>query len=332
MNWLNGKNLSETTRIVVVGSSNMDLSIHAQQIPKPGQTILGGRFLMSGGGKGANQAIAAARLGAEVVFVSCVGDDVFGQQLLSNYADVGLHTDHVKVSKDVASGVALILVDAQGENIISVASGANNYLMPDDVEAALRAIGKFQVLLLQLEVPLKTTLAAAKAAKKIGATVILDPAPAVPLPTELLEYVDILTPNEVEASLLTGLSTELPDFQKLVAECLWQMGVTNVVITLGSAGSYLATRDGHWQIGAHKVDAIDATAAGDAFNGALAVAVASGMSLCEAISEVASVASALSTTKRGAQPSLPTLEDIRRLGSRSSTPIKQLSHRLGKTS
>ncbi len=299
-------------RVVVVGSSNMDLSIHGQKIPRPGETVIGGRFVMSGGGKGANQAIAAARQGAEVVFVSRLGNDVFGKQIMNNFREEGIHADHIIFSDDAATGVALILVDPQGENIISVASGANDCLSPEDVRAAFQKIGDFQVLLLQLETPLKTVEAAADAAKRHGAIVILDPAPAALLSEALLRNIDVITPNEGEASLLTGVDAGDPDFRKSAADRLRAKGVANAVIKLGSQGCLLATEEEHRFIPAYKVQVKDTTAAGDAFNGALAYALAAGYSLPDAVEGIASVAAALTVTKAGAQTSLPTASEVRR--------------------
>ncbi|MGD9127040.1 MAG: ribokinase [Planctomycetia bacterium] len=307
-----GEKTSEKPRVVVVGSCNMDMSIHGQTIPRIGETVIGGQFVMAAGGKGANQAIAAARQSAEVFLVSRLGSDVFGKQLLANYREDGICIDHVKVVDDVSTGIALILVDPQGENLISVAAGANQCLTPQDVQDALEAIGQFSVLLLQLEIPMETVITAAKTAKRLGAVVLLDPAPAVNLPAELLPYVDILTPNEIEAAVLTGLEPDGPDFAQHAAACLREKGVANVVITLGAEGCHVVTEDESGFIPAHKVDAKDTTAAGDAFNGALGAAMASGKSLHDAIKDVANAAAALSVTRHGAQPSLPTADDVAR--------------------
>ena len=299
-------------RVVVVGSSNMDLSIQGQKIPASGETVIGGRFAMAGGGKGANQAIAAARQGAEVFFVSRLGNDLFGRQLMDNFQEENICTDNVFVTEDAATGVALILVDPRGENIISVASGANSRLTPYDVRAALEKVGNFQVLLLQLETPMETVKAAAEAAKQIGATVVLDPAPAAKIPDDVMQFVDIITPNEVEASVLAGIEVHDPDSQIIAAGRLLESGVANVVITLGSRGCCLASKEGCRYISAYEVEAKDTTASGDAFNGTLAYALAAGKPLLEAIEETASAAAALAATRSGAQPSLPTADEVQR--------------------
>ena len=302
----------QVPRVVVVGSANMYLCILGQRIPQPGETVIGGRFVMSGGGKGANQAIAAARMGAETVFVSRLGDDLFGRQMMEQYRQEGIRCDYVYYTAAAATGVALILVDPRGENIISVASGANNGLSPDDVRRALEAVGDFQVLLLQLETPMETVLAAAETAKRRGATVILDPAPAAPLSENLLRHIDIITPNEGEASLLSGVDIADADFSRKAAERLHAIGVKNVLITLGPLGCCLAAENENRFIPAYAVEAVDSVAAGDAFNGALAYALASGKTLADAVAGTASAAAALAVTRPGAQTSLPTAGEVRR--------------------
>ncbi len=292
-------------RIVVVGSSNTDLVVPAPRLPAAGETVLGGDLMLAAGGKGANQAVAAARLGGHVTFVACIGTDMFGQGALSTLRTEGLDLGCVRQTEDAPSGVALIVVDAAGHNLIAVAPGANSRLRPEDVAAAQRAIAGASVVLLQLETPLETVLAAAQAGRQAGALVVLNPAPAQPLPDALYRAVDVLTPNETEAALLTGEST--PD---AAANALLQRGPRIVLVTLGEAG-VLEAEAGHplRRLPAFPVAAVDTTAAGDAFCGALAVALARGLGLAGAV-RYAQAAAALSVTRRGAQPSLPRAAEV----------------------
>ena len=302
--------------LVVVGSSNTDMVVVSQRIPQPGETITGGRFVMAAGGKGANQAVAAARLGAQVAFIARVGADLFGQQALEGYRREGIDTQFVLRDPDQHTGVALILVDQHGENSISVASGANAALTPADVDQAADCIRAARALLLQLETPLPTVCRAAAIAAQAGVSVILDPAPAPdqPLPPELLSCVDFLTPNETEAQHPTGLAVHDEPSARSAADCLLRMGPKHVLITLGAKGALLAGPVGMHMIPAFKIQARDTTAAGDAFNGGLGAALAEGLPVTEAI-RVAAAAGALAASRMGAQPSLPTrveLEDFLR--------------------
>ncbi|MBN2290778.1 MAG: ribokinase [Pirellulales bacterium] len=299
----------KTPKIVVVGSVNTDMVVKGDKIPAPGETVTGGRFVMVPGGKGANQAVAAARLGADVTLVAKVGDDVFGEESIQGFAKEGIITDHILRDPQNATGVALILVDAGGENSISVAPGANFALTPDEVEAALAKIGPADIVLLQLEVPMETIQRAAELAHKAGAKVVLDPAPAAPLSSELLKSVDYLTPNETEAQLLTGLEVRDETTARAAADKLLVDGARQVIVTLGSAGSLLSDGTTTSMVTCPKVDARDTTAAGDAFNGGLACALARGESLEEAVRQASHVG-ALAVTKLGAQPSLPTAEEL----------------------
>jgi ribokinase len=294
-------------KIVVVGSSNTDMVVKTPHLPAPGETVLGGEFVMAAGGKGANQAVAAARLGAEVTFVARVGQDVFGEQVLAGFEREGLITEHVTADPTAASGVALILVDAMGENSIAVASGANACLSPGDVQRARQAIEAADVLLLQLETPLETVLAAAQIAHRAGVRVILNPAPAPadPLPAALLACVDILTPNENELALLAGASASV---EQAAGQVLSQ-GVETVIVTLGARGALIVTRNTRQTVPSFPVDAVDTTAAGDAFNGGLAVALSEGKKLAKAI-RFANACGALAATRLGAQPSLPTRAEV----------------------
>lgn len=292
------------SKIVVVGSSNTDLIVRAERLPLPGETVLGGEFFTAAGGKGANQAVAAARLGAATTFVARLGADAYGQAALSNFQQDGLETRYIKVDEGVPSGIALIVVDVVGHNLITVAPGANARLTSKDVEAARPAFSEAQVLLLQLETPLETVLAAARLGHTHALTVILNPAPAQALPLEIYTLVDILTPNETEAQVLTGESEPEQAAQKLLG---W--GVKTVIITLGEAGALCATQNQVERIAGFSVPVVDTTAAGDAFNGGLAVALARGEALPAAI-RFANAVAALSVTKAGAQPSLPSAASV----------------------
>ncbi|MGM9790436.1 MAG: ribokinase [Candidatus Cryptobacteroides sp.] len=286
-------------KIVVVGSSNTDMTIKADRLPAPGETILGGGFQMGPGGKGANQAVAAARLGGNVTFICKVGRDLFGDNAIRGYEADGIDTTHV-LRSDKPSGVALILVDGAGENVISVAPGANGDLTPDDIESVRDVIESADYVILQLEIPMESTLAAARIAYNAGACVILNPAPATTLPEELFRYVSIITPNQTEMSLLTGIEDDVP---AMVAK-LSSMGVETVVMTRGSKGCALYGKGTTELIPALKVDAIDATAAGDTFCGALCVGLGEGLSLKDA-ALFATRASSITVQRMGAQSSIP---------------------------
>jgi ribokinase len=298
------------TKIVVVGSSNTDMVVRVPHLPAPGETVLGGEFLMAPGGKGANQAVAAARLGAEVTLVARIGQDVFGEQALAGFREEGLLTQFVVKDDEVPSGVALICVDGAGQNDIAVAPGANGRLSPGDVERAREAITAADVLLLQLENPLETVQAAAEMAHRSGVNVILNPAPAPPgqLPTGLLECVNVLTPNENEARALADPQAG----PEQAAHWLQERGVDSVIVTLGARGALIVTQDTEQLVPGFVVDALDTTAAGDAFNGGLAVALAEGKPLFEAV-RFANCSGALATTRLGAQPSLPKLQEVEQL-------------------
>lgn len=291
-------------RIIVVGSSNTDLIVRVPQLPRPGETVLGGEFFTAAGGKGANQAVACARLGAATTFVARVGADAYGSAALVQFQQEGLATEHVLTDATAPSGVALILVGADGQNSIAVAPGVNARLTPADVEAARATFATAKILLLQLETPLETVLAAARLARQFGLTVILNPAPAQPLPAEIYPLIDILTPNEHEAETLTGEHEPERAAQTLLAR-----GVKTVIITLGEAGALWATATHSERVPGFHVQAVDTTAAGDAFNGGLAVALARGELTPSAIRYAHAVA-ALSVTKLGAQPSLPTAQAV----------------------
>jgi len=299
-------------KIVVAGSSNTDMIVKAPRIPKPGETILGGTFTTAAGGKGANQAVAAARAGGDVTFIARLGNDMFGEQALKGFESDRINVEYVKTDKSEPSGVALIVVDEKGENSIAVASGANARLSPHDVDEAEDIIKSADILLMQLETPLETVAKAASIAKQAGVKVILNPAPACPLDDILLSAIAIITPNESEAELLTGIViTDVPSAEK-AALALLDRGLEVVIVTLGRKGAFLKTRDKSEVIPGFTVDAVDATAAGDVFNGSLSVALAEGKTLEEAI-RFGNAAAALSVTKLGAQPSTPRRDEIERM-------------------
>lgn len=306
------------SRIVVVGSSNTDMIIQAARIPRPGETILGGQFSMAAGGKGANQAVAAARAGGSVTFIARVGDDVFGEQAVKGFVQDGINVDHVIKDAQSPSGVALIFVAEDGENSIGVASGANGRLSPADVQGAAAAIGQADVLVMQLETPIETVEAAAQMASAQGVSVILNPAPAQPLSDSLLAHVSVLTPNETEAELLTGIKVDSEATAGQAAQALRDKGVGMVIVTLGARGVFVSSADFVGAVPGFKVKAVDTTAAGDVFNGALAVALAEARPLSDAI-RFANAAAALSVTKLGAQPSAPRRADIESFLASAST-------------
>ncbi len=295
------------SRVVVVGSANVDFVVQTPHIPRPGETVLGRDFVMAMGGKGANQAVGAARLGAEVVFVARVGQDVFGDQCIAAYTGEGIDTAYVSRDPTESTGVALIAVAADGENSITVASGANMKLRPDHIQAAVAALKGADVLLMQLEVPIETVIEAAQVAKEHGVRVVLNPAPARSLPTELLRLVDVITPNRIELAQLTGVSeadVRAMSDERLAKHALG-MGPSGAVITLGAEGCLVAGSWGWVRVPSFKVEVVDTTAAGDAFNAGLSVALAEGNRNLEQAARYASACGALAATKLGAQPSLP---------------------------
>lgn len=291
-------------KIVVIGSTNMDMVIKTDHIPVPGETVLSGSFFMNPGGKGANQAVAAARLGGEVTFISKVGNDVFGKQASQLFDEEGINTFYLFSDEELPSGVALITVDKKGENSIVVASGANSNLFPSDIKDALPGIKDAGIVLMQLEIPMETVHYVVKYARESGIRVILNPAPMNDLTPDLLKCIDILTPNKTEAEMLTGIKVNDTEDAKRAADAIHKMGVRNVVITLGASGAVVKGNDSAGIVPAPIVEAIDTTAAGDVFNGALSVAISDGKELKEAV-RFACDAAALSVTRMGAQSSIP---------------------------
>jgi ribokinase len=301
---------------VVVGSSNTDMIIRVPRIPRAGETLLGGEFLTAAGGKGANQAVGAARAGGKVTFIARVGTDAFGDQAIAGLQRDGLDVSCVFRDKLAASGVALIFVAKDGENSIAVAGGANAKLSPADVKKATRVIRSAALLLAQLETPLATVTAAAEVAVKAGVPVILNPAPARPLANSLLRLISILTPNETEAELLTGVKVTDEVAAAKACSKLRSRGVRTVILTLGERGAFLADVDGQRLVPGFKVKTADSTGAGDIFNGALSVALAEGKTVLDAV-RFANAAAALSVTRLGAQPSAPTRAGIEKFLRRS---------------
>lgn len=292
--------------VCVVGSVNVDLVVRVPALPRPGETVLGGRFGSARGGKGANQAVAAARAGASTTIVARVGDDALGREAVAALRAEGIDTGHVSSTDDCPTGVALILVDSRGENCIAVAGGANDRLSPADVDRARAAIETADVLLVQLEVPVETILRAVEIARAAGCRVVLNPAPARELPGPLLAGVDVLTPNETEAALLAGARARP---SPATAEALRELGPAAVVLTRGAEGAVVATATGVTPVPAFRVEPIDTVAAGDVFNGCLAVALAEGLDLSSA-ARFAAAGAAISVTREGAQDSAPRRDEI----------------------
>ena len=296
-------------KIVVIGSCNTDMVINMERLPLPGETIIGGKFFMNAGGKGANQAVAAARLGGNVSFMAKVGNDHFGSRSIEQYKAEGVNVEHITVDNDQPSGVALIMVDSHGENCIAVASGANALLLPADVERAKEMIEQGDIVLMQLETPMETVEYAAHLAHKKGKKVILNPAPAMSLSDALLGNLYMLIANETETEFLTGV--KITDMESVcrAADVISDKGVKNVVITLGSKGAFVKENDTYHKVPAIKVKAVDATAAGDTFCGALCVALAERKGILEAV-EFANKCASVTVTRMGAQSSLPYRAEI----------------------
>ncbi|MGB7442399.1 MAG: ribokinase [Coleofasciculaceae cyanobacterium] len=291
-------------KIIVFGSINIDLVTKTLRLPRAGETLQGSQFFTVPGGKGANQAVAAARLGVSTQMIGRLGDDDFGHQLLSSLQAAGVNTDGIVFDQKTSSGVAVIAVDEQGENSIIIVAGANERLDEVDVERLKRLLPEASFLLMQLEIPLPTVLLAAQAAKLSGVPVILDPAPAQDIPTQLYPLLDIITPNQLEASQLVGFPVNNRETAAKAAEVLRERGVCTAIVKLGCQGVYCATKAESFFVPAFSIQAVDSVAAGDAFNGALAVALAQGLPLRQAL-VWGSAAGAISATKAGAQPSLP---------------------------
>lgn len=299
----------DAKRILIVGSSNTDMVIKTQKFPSPGETILGGKFLMNAGGKGANQAVAAARTGGNVTFVGKIGNDIFGKQAVQQLKEEGINVDFVSVDEENPSGVALITVDSKGENSIVVAPGSNGTLSSSDFDKASNVLDESEYVLMQLEIPISTVEHIAQMAGKKQKKVVLNPAPAARLSDELLKNISIITPNESEAELLTGIKVTDEQSALKAASLLHAKGIETVIITMGAAGAFLLSQGKHEIIRAPKVEPVDTTAAGDTFNGALVVALSEGKSITESI-VFANKAAAISVTRIGAQASVPYRKEI----------------------
>lgn len=296
-------------KIIVIGSSNTDMVIKSTRVPKPGKTLLGGQFFMNAGGKGANQTVAVARLGGTVKFVSSLGNDVFGKRALENFKKEGIDTKYVSISDDQPSGVALITVSEKGENAIVVAPGANNALETTHIDNAIDAIKASDVVLIQLEIPMPVVAYTIRTAHLLNKKVVLNPAPARNLSEDVLSCVYAITPNESEATFLTGIEVIDENSASDAAKALRRKGVKVVIITMGGHGAYVSCEEFEGMIVSRKVEAVDTTAAGDTFNGALAVAMAEGKTIKEAVT-FANYAASLSVTKYGAQSSIPNLAEV----------------------
>lgn len=290
-------------KIIVIGSSNVDLTARVRTLPRPGETIGGARLHQANGGKGANQAVAAARLGADVTFLTCLGNDANGEMLSAQFAAEGIDTSKIKFSA-TPTGTALIFVDDNAENCIAVAPGSNNDLLPADVEGIRDSISGAAYMLLQLEIPMPTVEKAILLADEAGVRTILNPAPMAPLSDGILKHVWLLTPNQTEAHSLTGIAVNDEEDARKAADALLAKGVDNVIITMGSKGSLVCTPGETTFVPARKVKAVDTTGAGDVYNGALVAALAEGKSLVDAAG-IATAASSIAVTRMGAQTSAP---------------------------
>ena len=295
-------------KILVIGSTNTDMTAFCGKMPAPGETVMGNDFVMGPGGKGANQAVAAKRLGGDVRFICKVGEDIFGENTIRHFNEEGLDTSGVMISKK-PSGVALITVDESAENCIVVAPGANNDYTVDDIRRCEGTIQDCDILLMQLEIPVPAVVEAARIAYEAGKKVVLNPAPALDLPEEIFRYLTLFIPNESELAKYSGVAVEDAESAKSAAKVLMDKGVGNIIVTMGSKGSLICDGENAAFVKAHKVEAVDTTGAGDCYCGALCVALSEGASLIEA-AEFATKASAIAVQRPGAQNAMPYRKEI----------------------
>ena len=300
--------MNENQRILVIGSTNTDMTAFADKMPRPGETVLGNDFVIGPGGKGANQAVAAKRLGGDVFFICKVGNDIFGDNTVKHFEEEGLSPSGIFRSTK-PSGVALITVDKDAENCIVVASGANGDYTKEDIQGFKEAISNCGILLMQLEIPVPAVVEAARIAHEMGKYVVLNPAPAADLPEEIFPYLSLFIPNETELEKYSGVKVEDEETVKTAAKALMSKGIENIIVTLGSKGSLICTQEGFTRVNAHKVKAVDTTGAGDCYCGALCVAISEGKDLQEAAG-FASKASAISVQRPGAQNAMPYRKEI----------------------
>ncbi len=299
----------EREGVLVIGSANMDMVVYTERFPAPGETVLGKQFAMFPGGKGANQAVCCARLGSKTMFTGKMGNDLFRERLCRSMENHGVNLENLLIDPAEPTGVALITVDGDGQNQIVVASGSNMKLSAADIESKKALFSAVKIVLAQLESPLETVMASARLAKGNGCIFILNPAPASPLPHELLQLADFLTPNEIELEIISGMPAADPETAAKAARSLLNRGVKHVIVTLGGKGALLVDQSMEKTFPARKVAVVDSTAAGDAFNGALAHSLANGAELMEAI-EFANAVGSFSVTRKGAQSAMPSLEEI----------------------
>ncbi len=295
-------------KILVIGSTNTDMTAFCAKMPAPGETVLGNDFVMGPGGKGANQAVAAKRLGGDVKFICKVGDDIFGENTIRHFKEEGLDTSGVMISNK-PSGVALITVDESAENCIVVASGANNDYTQEDIRSCEAMIKDCDILLMQLEIPVPAVMEAAKIAHEAGKIVVLNPAPALDLPEEIFKYISLFIPNENELEKYSGVEVKGEETAAKAAKVLMDKGVGDLIVTMGSKGSLICQGDETEFVQAHKVEAVDTTGAGDCYCGALCVALSEGLSLKDAAA-FATKASALAVQRPGAQNAMPYRKEI----------------------